>query len=203
MVGAPSFAPFAKGGMLLLYSRSPYLADSAYPTLRKEREGWGTRSFVARGKGKGAGGLPDRGGSFEALFFVKFDKIRCFWGFWGLNSWCVGQRRRPKRFLSIEKGRLVSGATYSAMGTRGNDDVVCEGFRGPETAGRSTTLPWSSGPSTAGRDDDDSVGCGSGVGAGSSAPRGADCGSGAASWDGGGWVSTDSLFCWVRIHSET
>ena len=32
--------------MPLLCARSPSPAPSAYPTLRKQREGWGTRSFV-------------------------------------------------------------------------------------------------------------------------------------------------------------
>jgi hypothetical protein len=40
--GAPSFAFFAKGGI-----RDRRYRDSWYPTLRKEREGWGTRRVVA------------------------------------------------------------------------------------------------------------------------------------------------------------
>jgi hypothetical protein len=40
--GAPSFALFAKGGI-----RDGRYRDSWYPTLRKKREGWGTRGFVA------------------------------------------------------------------------------------------------------------------------------------------------------------
>ena len=40
--GAPSFAFFAKGGI-----RDGRYRDSWYPTLRKMREGWGTRGFVA------------------------------------------------------------------------------------------------------------------------------------------------------------
>ena len=60
------------------------------------------------------------------------------------------------------------------MGTRGSSEAVREGFEGAGTAG--------------------SIGVGSG--------EGADWSSGAASsW--GGWGSTDSPFCWARIHSET
>ncbi len=52
-----------------------------------------------------------------ASVFVKFDKIRSFWVFWGIGRECVGfrflleaQRRRAKGFFFIEKGTLVSGA---------------------------------------------------------------------------------------------
>jgi hypothetical protein len=45
--GAPSFALFAKGGMRLLFPPTHFPATSANPTLRRKREGWGTRSFVA------------------------------------------------------------------------------------------------------------------------------------------------------------
>ena len=41
--GAPSFALFAKGGMPPLFPPRRYPATSAYPTLRRKREGWGTR----------------------------------------------------------------------------------------------------------------------------------------------------------------
>jgi hypothetical protein len=40
--GAPSFALFAKGGI-----GDGRYRDSWYPTLRKKREGWGTRGLVA------------------------------------------------------------------------------------------------------------------------------------------------------------
>ena len=40
------------------------------------------------------------------------------------------RRRRANGFFGIEKGTLVSGAKWSAMGTRGTDDVVCGGFKG-------------------------------------------------------------------------
>src|ERR1700689_1385960 len=43
--GAPSFAFLAKGGI-----RDCRFEDSCYPTLRKKREGWGTRRFVAVSK---------------------------------------------------------------------------------------------------------------------------------------------------------
>ncbi len=42
MPGAPSFAFFAKGGIPQLS-----IPTVAYPTLCKERKGWGTRLFVA------------------------------------------------------------------------------------------------------------------------------------------------------------
>jgi hypothetical protein len=42
MAGAPSFALFAKGGI-----GDRRYRDSWYPTLRKKREGWGTRGLVA------------------------------------------------------------------------------------------------------------------------------------------------------------
>jgi hypothetical protein len=45
--GAPFFALLAKGGMPLLLHPPPSRATSAYPTLRRKREGWGTRSLVA------------------------------------------------------------------------------------------------------------------------------------------------------------
>jgi hypothetical protein len=42
-LGAPSFALFAKGGIPRIS-----MPTVAYPTLCKERKGWGTRLFVAR-----------------------------------------------------------------------------------------------------------------------------------------------------------
>jgi hypothetical protein len=67
-----------------------------YPTQAKGRLEWGTLT----------------------RFFIKFDKIRSFWVFWGMRSECMGfgsvfsegQRRRAKGFFPIEKGTLVSGA---------------------------------------------------------------------------------------------
>src|ERR1700761_1547031 len=60
------------------------------------------------------------------------------------------------------------------MGTRGSSEAVREGLEGAGTAG--------------------SIGVGSGEGAAWSSGA-------ASSW--GGWGSTDSPFCWARIHSET
>jgi hypothetical protein len=50
--GAPSLALLAKGGIPRLRTRGPCPADSAYPTLRQEREGWGSRSLVVTEKRK-------------------------------------------------------------------------------------------------------------------------------------------------------
>jgi hypothetical protein len=52
------------------------LADSAYPTLRKEREGWGTRSLVSREEGK------DRPLMGFALLFSPRTLVRT----WGTRS---------------------------------------------------------------------------------------------------------------------
>ena len=45
--GAPSFAFSAKGGISRSFGEGPRGEEQWHPTLRKEREGWGTRSFVA------------------------------------------------------------------------------------------------------------------------------------------------------------
>jgi len=43
--GAPSFALFAKGGISRMCGGRVSGEEQWYPTLRKQREGWGTRSF--------------------------------------------------------------------------------------------------------------------------------------------------------------
>jgi hypothetical protein len=45
--GAPSFAFSAKGGISRSCGQGPRGEEQWRPTLRQQREGWGTRSFVA------------------------------------------------------------------------------------------------------------------------------------------------------------
>jgi hypothetical protein len=45
-VSAPSFALFAKGGISRMCGEGASGVEQLYPTLRKKREGWGTRSLV-------------------------------------------------------------------------------------------------------------------------------------------------------------
>jgi hypothetical protein len=70
---------FPKASKTLIRGFSP--APSVYPTLREEREGWGTRTVVV--------------GEKQKLFPAP--RVSVGW-------------RRPKRFLSVEKGPLVSEA---------------------------------------------------------------------------------------------
>jgi hypothetical protein len=59
--GAPSFAFFAKGGIPRIS-----IPTVAYPTLCKERKGWGTRLFVV------LPAVPNtNGGLIENLFLIR------------------------------------------------------------------------------------------------------------------------------------
>jgi hypothetical protein len=115
---------------------------------------------------------------------------------------------RAKAVLVYGKGASGVGSNVIGHGDTGQRGVVCEGVvckvsRGAGTAGPSTTLLRSSGPSTAGRDDDNSIAVGSGEGpGGSSAPPEAGWGSGQFLPEavGGRWIARPAGYASIRRH---